>query len=136
VGTIRGTPYGWKNVWLGTTVGVRSSLWRLDALREMPAVVRFVSFEPLLESLGDIDLRGIDWVIVGGESGQKARPFDLGWAWKLRDQAHAAGAKFFMKQMGSKPVLGGAPCKFTGKGEDPSEFPPDLRMRAFPEAHL
>lgn len=86
------------NVWLGTTVGVRACLSRLDHLRAVPAAVRFVSFEPLLEDLGKVDLTGIHWAIVGGESGAKRRPCEIAWFESLRDQCRAAGVKFFVKQ--------------------------------------
>ena len=63
-----------KNVWLGVTVECRSSIFRIDYLRDIPASVRFLSCEPLVESLGEMNLSNIDWVIVGGESGPQARP--------------------------------------------------------------
>ena len=63
--------------------------------------MRFLSVEPLLEDLGQLDLTGIDWVITGGESGHGARPFDPAWALAVRDQCRASGAKFFHKQNGS-----------------------------------
>lgn len=88
------------NVWAGTTVGARSSLWRIDALRETPAAVRFLSIEPLLEDLGQIDLTGIHWVIVGGESGPNARAMHAGWARSIKDQCIEAGVPFFFKQWG------------------------------------
>lgn len=88
------------NVWAGTTVGVRASLWRIDALREVPAPVRFLSVEPLLENLGTLDLTGIHWVIVGGESGRQARPMHPEWARSIRDQCVAAGVPFHFKQWG------------------------------------
>ena len=70
----------------------------VDALRECGAAVRFVSFEPLLEDLGPISLYGIDWAIVGGESGPGYRPMDHAWARSIRDQCVAAGVPFFFKQ--------------------------------------
>lgn len=93
--------------WLGTTVGVKKSLWRIDAIRDLPARVKFLSIEPLLEDLGKIDLRGISWVICGAESGQGARPMNRDWARSVRDQAVEQGARFFYKQeavMGVKVV--------------------------------
>jgi protein gp37 len=78
------------NVWLGVSVENRKhGLPRIDVLREVPAAVRFLSVEPLLEDLGDIDLRGIDWVIVGGESGHGARPMHPDWVWRIHDQVLA-----------------------------------------------
>lgn len=90
----------WPNCWLGTSVGHRSTLHRIDTLRTIPAAVRFLSIEPLLENLGTLDLTGIHWVIVGGESGHGARPMHPDWARSLRDQCQAAGVAFFFKQWG------------------------------------
>jgi protein gp37 len=73
---------------------------RIDHLRATPAAVKFLSLEPLLGPLPKLDLRGIDWVIVGGESGPRARPMDPAWARDLRDQCVAAGVAFFFKQWG------------------------------------
>ncbi len=90
---------GYPNVWLGVSCENREhGLPRADILREIPAVVRFLSVEPLLEDLGAIDLQGIDWVIVGGESGPKYRPMDHAWARSLRDQCDGAGVPYFFKQ--------------------------------------
>ncbi len=88
------------NVWLGVSVEDRAHKSRIDILRETPAPVRFLSLEPLLEDLGELDLRGIDWVIVGGESGPGARPMNPDWARSIRDQCVAAGVPFFFKQWG------------------------------------
>jgi protein gp37 len=90
---------GYPNVWLGVSVENRKhGLPRIDALRTVPAAIRFLSVEPLLEDLGVIDLSGIGWVIVGGESGPGYRPMDHAWAASLRDQCRAAGVPFFFKQ--------------------------------------
>ena len=88
------------NVWMGVSVENRATLRRMDALRGVPAAVRFVSFEPLLEDLGRCDLDRIDWAIVGGESGPGARPIEEAWVIGLRDQIVAAGVPFFFKQWG------------------------------------
>ncbi len=89
------------HVWWGVSVENRKQgLPRIDELRNAPAAVRFLSIEPLLEHLGNIDLAGIDWVIVGGESGWGARPMDAAWVIDLRDQCQAAGVPFFFKQWG------------------------------------
>jgi protein gp37 len=88
------------NVHLGTSVENRKEKHRIDALRGTPAEVRFLSLEPLLEDLGDLDLDGIHWVIVGGESGPGARPMHPGWVRSIRDQCVAAGVPFFFKQWG------------------------------------
>jgi len=91
-----------RNTWLGTSVeNVRHGVPRIDVLRRIDAGVRFLSVEPLLEDLGTIDLSGISWVIVGGESGPKARPMKQSWATSIRDQCSAAGIPFFFKQWGS-----------------------------------
>jgi protein gp37 len=90
-----------RNLWLGTSIGERRQLDRLDLLRATPAVsVRFVSCEPLLEDLGRLQLRGIGWVIVGAESDarKRARPMQLDWVRHIRDQCVAAGIPFFFKQ--------------------------------------
>jgi protein gp37 len=103
---------GYPNVWLGTTCGVRSSYPRVDVLRTIPARVRFISAEPLLESLADINLSGIHWLIAGGESGPKFRAMDMEWARELRDRCHAQGVGFFFKQESAfrpatSPILDG-----------------------------
>jgi protein gp37 len=90
-----------EQVWLGVSVENRKhGLPRLDALRSTPAAVRFLSIEPLLEELGELDLEGIDWVIVGGESGHHARPMQERWVLSLRDQCERSGVPFFFKQWG------------------------------------
>jgi protein gp37 len=89
------------NVWYGVSVeNRRHGLPRLSALRETPAAVRFLSIEPLLEDLGPLDLTGIDWVIVGGESGPGARPMREEWVLAIRDHCRRAGVAFFFKQWG------------------------------------
>lgn len=91
-----------SNLWLGVTVENRKhGLPRIDYLREVEATVRFLSIEPLLESLGPLDLSGIHWVIVGGESGPRARPMKLEWVTEIRDQCVAANVPFFFKQWGT-----------------------------------
>ena len=91
-------------VWMGTSVENREhGIPRIDHLREIPARVRFLSVEPLLEDLGDLDLTGIHWVIVGAESGHNARSMDLRWVRKIRDQCFARGVAFFCKQWGARP---------------------------------
>ena len=89
------------NIWWGVSVENRQhGLPRIDHLRSAPACTRFLSVEPLLEDLGTIDLTGIHWVIVGGESGHGARPIQKEWILSLRDQCRAAGVPFFFKQWG------------------------------------
>lgn len=89
------------NVWLGTSVEDRPNLLkRVGYLRQTPAARRFLSCEPLLGNLGEVMLDGIDWVIVGGESGKSSRPMHPDWARSLRDQCAAADVAFFFKQWG------------------------------------
>jgi len=90
-----------SNVWLGVSVEDRQRLERIDVLRTIPAAVRFVSFEPLLEDLREIDLSGIHWAITGGESGPHARAHDLAWSRSIGQQCTAAGVSWWHKQMGS-----------------------------------
>jgi len=112
---------GRSNIWLGVSVEDRKyGLPRIDELRQARASVRFLSVEPLLEDLGEVDLTGIDWVIVGGESGAGARPLREEWVRSLRDQCHAAGVSFFFKQWG------GTRKKLAGRvldGRTYDEFP-------------
>ena len=90
-----------QNVWLGVSVEDRKyGVPRIDYLRRVDARIRFLSIEPLLEDLGEIDLRGIHWVIVGGESGPKARPMREEWVANIQERAEEAGAAFFFKQWG------------------------------------
>lgn len=92
---------GYANVSLGVTVDDRRhGLPRIDILRKIPAKMRFISIEPLLEDLGHVDLSGIDLVIVGGESGPQARPMHPAWVRSLREQCEQTGVSFFFKQWG------------------------------------
>lgn len=90
-----------KNVWLGVTVEAQLTKFRIDCLRNLPALVKFLSCEPLVEDLGELNLSGIDWVIVGGESGPQARPMQAEWALNIRKQVEEQGARFFFKQWGT-----------------------------------
>lgn len=89
-----------EHIWAGVSVENRDYLFRTDDLRQVPSAVRFVSFEPLIGPVGEINLDGIDWVIVGGESGPGARPLKKEWATDIRNQCLAAGVPFFFKQWG------------------------------------
>lgn len=89
------------NVWLGTSVENSREIPRIDQLRATPAAVRFVSFEPLIDAVGELDLDGIDWAIVGGESGRLARPIKAAWIDEIHDQCIAQGTAFFFKQWGA-----------------------------------
>jgi protein gp37 len=90
-----------EHIWWGVSVEDRKyGLPRINALRQAPAALRFLSVEPLIEDLGEIDLRGIHWVIVGGESGPGAREMKEPWVTSIREQCEAAGVTFFFKQWG------------------------------------
>lgn len=89
-----------ENCWMGTSVEDARVLHRIDELRKVPAHIRFLSIEPLIGPLPNLDLRGIHWVIVGGESGNGARPMHPDWVRSIRDQCAAAGVAFFFKQWG------------------------------------
>jgi protein gp37 len=90
-----------RHIWWGVSVEDKKyGMPRIKALREAPAVIRFLSVEPLLEDIGRVDLTGIRWVIVGGESGAGARPMKEQWVHDWRDQCTRAGVKFFFKQWG------------------------------------
>ena len=144
-------PANWAhfhNVWLGVSCENRKSGYpRVDILRRTPAVVRFISAEPLLEDISDVNLDGIDWVICGGESGWHSREFQLEWARALRDRCTAAGKKYFVKQLGANPTESEVPVPLVHittnkKGKeiriadlhatDVSKFPTDLQIRTCP----
>jgi protein gp37 len=96
------------HIWLGVSVEDAKNVVRLKHLRTAQASIKFVSFEPLLGRVGTIDLSGIDWAIVGGESGPHARPMVEDWATEIRDQCRAASVAFFFKQWGGiRPKSGG-----------------------------
>lgn len=90
-----------NNVWLGATVECRDSKKRIDDLRSFDATVKFLSCEPLIEDLGTLNLDGIDWVIVGGESGPFARPMKPEWVVSIKEQVEQQGASLFFKQWGT-----------------------------------
>ncbi len=115
-------PEGWPpRIWIGTSVESQKYAPRLTVLERLPASVRFVSAEPLLER---IDLRPwldrgvLNWVIVGGESGPRARPMDPDWARDLRDQSGDAGVAFFLKQLGGIRKKRGGAEAVIGEGEE------------------
>jgi protein gp37 len=88
------------NIWMGVSVENEDYLERMDHLRDIPSAVRFISFEPLIGRVGKVNLTRIDWVIVGGESGPKARPMNKEWADEIKDQCIEACVPFFFKQWG------------------------------------
>lgn len=113
-----------SNLWLGVSVEDCDRLGRIDTLRDTPAAVRFISFEPMLGDVGEVNLDGIGWVICGGESGPGARPMNIEWARSLKDQCVYAGVPFFFKQaringkMVKMPTLDGKKWEqYPGEGE-------------------
>lgn len=145
------------NVWLGVSVEDRDRLLRIDHLKDTPAAVRFVSFEPLLEHLGAVLLDGIHWAIIGGESGPRSRALHISWIRYLLRGCRDQGVAPFVKQLGSLPVIGEAEWRGLerqpllsarksrrapaghvalalgdSKGGDAAEWPVDLRVREFP----
>lgn len=91
-----------NNLWMGVSVESVDAVDRIDDLRTVPAATRFLSCEPLLTALPELNLAGIDWVIAGGESGPNARPMDPAWVEDIRDQCAVAGVAFFFKQWGGR----------------------------------
>lgn len=117
---------GYGNVWLGVSVEDKKyGIPRIDILRSIPATIRFISAEPLLEDLGSLELKGIHWIIAGGESGNRARLMDIEWVENLHRQSIEAGVPFFYKQFGGKRNKGN--CLLNGKEvkEFPSICPPN-----------
>jgi protein gp37 len=103
-----GTASGPAHMWFGVSVEDGTKLSRVRHLQETPAGIRFLSIEPLIGPVGTLNLAGIDWVIVGGESGPRARPMEREWVRSICDQCKAAGVAFFFKQWGGlRPKTGG-----------------------------
>lgn len=165
-------PWPLPNVWIGASVeDQKRADERLPILANLPAAIRFVSYEPALEFVdfgkwlqipetecpkaedgthcehwydetdpccfcGD-NSKGLDWLIIGGESGHGARPFDLAWARRVVADCVAAGVPVFVKQLGCMRIDSGNPDTLqyitAKKGDDPSEWPPELRRQEFPE---
>jgi len=115
------------HIWMGVSVENDAYTYRIDHLRQTNAHVRFLSLEPLLGPLPDLNLEGINWVIVGGESGPGARPMDPDWVWDIRLQCRAARVPFFFKQWG------GVNKRVTGRrlrGHLYNQMPRQRRVRA------
>ncbi|MEN6436540.1 MAG: phage Gp37/Gp68 family protein [Anaerolineaceae bacterium] len=91
-----------KNVWMGVSVEQDEYRFRIDDLRRTHAITKFLSLEPLLGPLNNLDLQNIDWVVVGGESGPKSRPIELSWVQDIRDQCLEYSTPFFFKQWGGR----------------------------------
>lgn len=128
---------GYPNVWLGTSVENMDSLWRIGTLRTIPHnFVKFVSFEPLLEYIDRPNLDGIQWAIIGGESGNENgrylyRPCKIGWIDDLRLDCQTQGVKVFVKQTGTSTAK---EMKYKDShGGDMNEWPHYLRVREFPQ---
>lgn len=100
LGSVAPTPL--PNVWLGTSVEDQNVVSRIDALRDVPASVRFISFEPLIGNVGKVDLTNIHWAIVGGESGPHSRAMEEEWVEGILDQCLEQGTAFFFKQWGGR----------------------------------
>jgi protein gp37 len=114
------------HIWLGVSVENSSAISRISHLRGTNASIRFLSIEPLIGPIGKLDLDGIDWVIVGGESGPGARPMDASWVLDIRNQCVGANVRFFFKQWGGRTP------KANGRlldGKEWSEFPMALAGR-------
>lgn len=118
------------NVWMGVSVESQRYTPRVDFLRATRAAVKFLSIEPLIGPIEKLDLTGIDWVIVGGESGMGARKMDPEWVRTIRDLCEAFGVAFFFKQAGTA-LAKQWKCS-DKKGTDPNEWPKDLRVRQYP----
>ena len=121
-----GEERGPGHIWCGVSVEDASGVPRITHLRESPAGVRFLSVEPLIGAVGEMDLAGIDWVIAGGESGPGARPIHLEWVREVRDQCLAQNVAFFFKQWGGlRPKSGGRELD----GQEWNQFP-ETRLEA------
>jgi protein gp37 len=120
-----GSSPGPAHIWCGVSVEDGTKLSRVRHLQQAPAGIRFLSIEPLIGPIGNFDLAGIDWVIVGGESGPKARPMEPAWVRLIRDQCKAEGVAFFFKQWGGlRPKTGGR--KLDGREWNGFPKPPAL----------
>jgi len=114
-----------KHIWFGVSVENQQATSRIAHLQKANASVRFLSVEPLIAPIGKLNLTGIDWVIVGGESGPRARPMVADWAIDIRNQCHKAKAAFFFKQWGGQsPKAGGRILD----GREWNEFPASLSL--------
>lgn len=120
------------NLWLGTSIESDRYTWRAERLRHAPASVRFLSLEPLIDDVPSLDLNGIDWAIVGGESGPNARPMRLRWVRDLKRKSRNNGTAFFVKQLGTSWSVANGHGRT--HGTDWTLWPKDLRVRAYPLA--
>lgn len=135
-----GDPAAWLKarpwVWLGTSIEDQATAaQRLPALAAIPAHVRFVSAEPLLEPINLLTWLGhVDWVIVGGESGTNARPCHVEWIRNVAQQCRARGVPVFVKQLGDRAMANGVPYRAGPKGKALHLWPPDLRVQQVPQS--
>ncbi len=126
------------NLWAGTSITTAGTISRVTELLDVPAAVRFLSVEPQLEDI-DLDgrLDGIHWIIQGGESGARARRFDLEWADRMLGQCRDADVPYFLKQLGKVPFENDEPFPIRhSHGSDWDEWPERLRVREFPQIGL
>lgn len=129
-----------ENIWAGTSVGHRDSKDRLDTLRECEASVTYVSFEPLIKDLGELNLKGIDWALLGGESGpikpdnpdEGIRALDLDWMYQIIDQCREQDTAVFVKQLGEIWASDPDNDTDTRHGGHPYDWPDDLQIREMP----
>lgn len=124
---------GYPNVWLGVSIENNDYVWRAEALKKIQAQIRFISAEPLLGPLDRLDMAGIDWIILGGESGNKHKVRVCDGTWMLDImKRRPAGTAVFVKQLGRRFVWHGTELKITNKGADIVQFPEELRVQEFP----
>ena len=122
------------NVWMGVSIEDSRVIDRADALREVPATIRFLSLEPLIGSIPNLNLKGLDWAIIGGESGNQARIMEPEWAVDLLNQCRSANVPCFIKQMGTQWAKRQGSKSW--KGDDFSEFPEALQVREYPRGNV
>jgi protein gp37 len=122
-------PWG-PHIWQGVSVESAEYTWRIDHLRRTVAHTKFLSVEPLLGPIPELDLSGIDWVIVGGESGANCRPMEVEWFAEIREACERQGVSLFVKQTGER--LARRLKLKSKKGGDLNEWPAELRIRQFP----
>jgi protein gp37 len=112
------------HIWLGTSVELSMYKSRMEMLKRVPVEVRFISFEPLLGSLGELDLAGISWAIAGGESGPQHRPIDPNWVREIREQCIRQQVAFFFKQWGGRLAKSGGRLL---DGKEWNEYPTQIK---------
>ena len=123
------------HIWWGVSCGNRKNgIPRIAHLQATDVAVRFLSLEPIIEDLGELDFSGIHWVIIGGESGPGSRPFFVDWARDLIRQCRRQKVACFVKQVGHRPVVDNNPLKiYSLKGGNMADWPKDIRVREYPD---